>query len=72
VAVSIQGERNLRVAQDLLDDLRVLSVGEHQGGEGVSQVVKPYHQQPCTPLQGLERAVEEVLGLNGVPLLVLL
>ena len=42
VAVSVQGERNLGVAQDLLNNLWVLSVVEHQGREG-PMVVRGKH-----------------------------
>src|SRR5918993_1005330 len=58
----VQGERDLRVPQDFLDDLRLLSVEEHQGGEGVPRVAEPYLGQPRTSQQGLER-------LNGGPML---
>src|SRR5205823_768120 len=64
VAVAVQCERDLRVAQRLHDDPRRDTLQQHQGGAAMAEVVEPL----CRQVQGLERSLVgmvEVAGIDG-------
>jgi len=54
VAVAIEGDGDLLVAQHLAHDLRLGACRQLQGGEGVPQVVEPVRRQLSAGQQGLE------------------
>ena len=60
MAVCVQGNADRRVPQPLADDLRVNPLDHHQGGVGVSQVVKPNDGQAGLYENRLEFPRDEV------------
>src|SRR5215218_9634153 len=66
MGVDVQGDVYPGVAKDLLQDFRILSALQPEGGEGVAQSVEGrFLRQFRHPGKGLEVSLEEVVAVHG-------
>jgi hypothetical protein len=68
VRVAVEGKLYAGVSREVLDELGMHASTEKQCEAGVPQVMPANVGQPCAPEQGLEMAVDDVLGIKRRPL----
>jgi hypothetical protein len=68
VRVAVEGELYAGVPREVLDELGVHAPAEKQREARVPEIMPANIRQPCSPEQGLEVAVDDVLRIERCPL----
>ncbi len=63
MGVGVKGDNNAAVPQPFADDLGVNSLGQHEAGMGMAEVMEAYPIQPQLPGKVLE-GMSHIVGLQ--------